>query len=424
MMGTDHQGWIWRTALALVFSLPSTVVPANAQTFKVLHRFNGRDGSGALGQLVRDAAGNTYGAGNEGGSGKCKGSTGCGVAFKLNKNGKVVWLHSFNGANGQNPAAGWLRDAAGNLFGTTQYGGKSNQLCSLGCGVVFKLDKTGRETILHKLSGNLDGEAPVGPLIEDVTTGDLYGTTIAGGTKGFGVVFKMGQTGKETVLHNFTGADGCFPNAGVIQDASGNLYGTTLYGGAGSSCGAGYGGVYKIDAVGKQMVLHSFESTDGSYPTSVLLLDTRGNLYGTTEGGGNFQQECLTAGCGVVFELSPQSDGRWKAATLYMFCPQPGCGDGSLPRQGPLLMDSSGNLYGTTATGGADGNGVVFKLDTTTGRETVLHSFTGGTDGNYPFTGLSTDKTGNLYGTTLYGGNAKCALGSYVGCGVVFKLTP
>jgi uncharacterized repeat protein (TIGR03803 family) len=409
--------------------LASAIVPTQAQArkFKVLHTFHGRDGGGPMGVLVRDSAGNIYGTAG-GGTGKCS-KFGCGTVFKLDKVGKEVWLHSFGGGNGRQPMAGLLRDAAGNLYGTTVFGGTMTPACGgaqgFGCGVVFKLDKTGKETVLYKFKGTPDGLAPEALLVGD-KSGNLYGTTYQGGDHTLGAVFKIDKNGRETILHSFAGpidggGDGAFSYEGVIQDAAGNLYGVTDAGGA-NCCGV----VYKVDTTGKETLLYSFTGfSDGDGPDSVLVADAAGNLYGTTRVGGN--SGCTGGGgCGVVFELSAHSDGSWTESVLYTFCSLPNCADGAQPLTGPLVRDSSGNLYGTTYFGGAnhncdvDGCGAVFKLDTK-GDETVLHSFTGGADGEFPYAGLTMDSHGNLYGTTQ-GGGAICYT-SFT-CGVVFKITP
>jgi len=412
--------------LALAAALAAmAATPAQAQNykFKVLHTFHGKDGGSPFGTLVRDAAGNLYGTAG-GGTGKC-GSLGCGVVFKLDGTGRQVWLYNFQGKNGQGPAAGLLRDAKGNLFGTTAAGGLNEKSCAGGCGVVFRLDRTGRkEAALYKFTGPPDGYWPESTLVED-TAGNLYGTTYEGGADVQGTVFMIDTAGKETILHSFAGppeggGDGASPYHGVVRDAAGNLYGVTFAGGE-----WGAGAVYEVDSSGSEALLYSFSGgSDGAQPDSILLLDAQGNLYGTTQNGGNDQ--CGGTGCGVVFELSPQSGGGWAEKVLYDFCSQTGCADGEGPIAGPLVMDASGNLYGTTYFGGAyrncngDGCGVVFKLDST-GNETVLHSFTGGPDGAFPWAGVTSDRKGNLYGTTVYGG-ARCDK-TYT-CGVVFEISP
>jgi len=410
-------------AILLTCSLAATVAScsAQAQTFKVLRTFHGSDGAYPVGVLVRDGAGNLYGTTGAGGSGNCSGGDGCGTAFKLDKTGKQVWLHKFDGANGAGPNAGLLRDATGNLFGTTLEGGDISCNFAYGCGTVFRLDQTGKERVLHKFTGPPDGMGS-GALLARDKAGNLYGTTYSGGTGGLGTVFKIDSAGKETVLYNFTGySDGGDPEPGVILDAAGNSYGVAFLGGAGFG-NSGYGVVYKVDTSGNESVLYTFGGgEDGGNPASVLLFDSQGNLYGTTENGGT---GCGGTGCGVVFKLSAQSG--WSESVLYRFCQLSDCADGEAPGGGPLVIDDAGNLYGTTVFGGASHNcdgggcGTVFKLDAS-GHETVLYSFTDGADGAFPIAGVVMDKHANLYGTTINGG-ATCYT-KYT-CGVVFKITP
>jgi uncharacterized repeat protein (TIGR03803 family) len=351
--------------------------------------------------LVRDAAGNLYGTTGGGGFSN-------GVVFKLDTTGKETVLHRFSGTDGRFPSGGLVRDAAGNLYGTTSSGG------AFGWGSVFKLDTTGKETVLYSFTGGTDGSEPSAGLIRDAA-GNLYGTTVSGGTSPFpyGVVFKLDPSGKETVLYTFTGgADGGFPS-GLIRDAAGNLYGTA--GGGGSpACGAenGCGVVFKVDTTGKETVLYSFDGSDGAYPFQDLTRDAAGNLYGTTlsvAGGGlNY---------GVVFKL----DTAGKETVLHSFRGYPADGAFSVYGTGRgLVRDAAGNLYGTTDSGGAFNDGLVFRVNTT-GKETVLYSFTGGLDGGNPSVGLVRDAAGNLYGTAVTGGADDCGDD---GCGVVFKLDP
>jgi len=272
--------------------------------------------------------------------------------------------------------------------------------------------------------GTPDGWFPESLLARD-SLGNVYGVAGEGGTDSSGTVFKVDKHGEETVLHNFTGgSDGCLPVAGLIADSAGNLYGVTAQGGSGF-CDQGYGVVFKLDTAGNLRVLHTFGFSDGAYPASVLLLDQAGNLYGTTEGGGN--STCGFDGCGVFFELSPQQDGTWTETMLYAFCSVSGCADGAGPFSGPVVRDSAGNIYGTTTFGGSAQNcnggtcGVVFKVDTS-GKETGVHNFTGGADGAGPQAGLVTDASGELYGVALQGGDNKCNPPS--GCGTVFRIIP
>lgn len=408
-------------ALAAILAAATISPAAQNYKFKVLHTFHGKEGKGPSGLLALDAAGNLYGTTEAGGTGKC-GDYGCGTAFKLNKSGQNVWVHSFDITDGEEPLAGMAMDASGNLFGTTSTGGRAG--CDSGCGTVFKLNNGGAESLLYRFKGQPDGYWP-GSLPAEDKSGAIYVTTAYGGKYRYGAIVKIAG-GKETVLYSFTGgSDGCEPWAGAILDGAGNLYGVTAVGGLGV-CDLGYGVVYELTTSGNLIVLHDFSGSDGAYPGSVLLFDTSGNIYGTTNGGGNYI--CGQLGCGVVFKLSPNGNGTWTEATLYDFCSLSGCDDGQEPDYGPLVRDAEGNIFGTTyfggtsrnCGGGQEGCGVVFELDSS-GQETVLYSFTGGSDGAYPAPGLATDRLGNLYGVAEYAGDAGCNAPN--GCGTVFKLT-
>src|ERR1700722_18280865 len=262
-------------ALALGAMLVTAVIgtpaaQAQTYTYTVLHRFTGADGARPFAGLIGDSADNLYGTTIYGGA------WGYGVVFKLNKTGETV-LHSFTGgADGSGPQAGLIQDSAGNLYGTTENGG------AWGYGVVFKLDTTGTETVLHSFADKPGGANPVARLIQD-SAGNLYGTTEYGGASGSGVAFKLDTTGTERSLYSFTGgADGGRPAAGLTRDSAGNFYGTTQYGGASNK-----GVVFKLDTTGTETVLHSFTGfADGGYPYAGLIQDSLGSLYGTTADGG------------------------------------------------------------------------------------------------------------------------------------------
>jgi uncharacterized repeat protein (TIGR03803 family) len=376
-----------RTVLrVLLFVLSVAAIPSmRAQTLTVLYSFSGgADGSQPLASLVRDAAGNLYGTTQIGGT------SGNGVVFKVDPSGAETVLHSFAGKpDGSEPAAGLLRDGAGNLYGTTEFGGVS------GVGMIFKLSSAGKVTVIHNFRTADDGENPVAGLVSDMA-GDLYGTTCCGGNSLDGIVFKVNSARDWTVLHNFAGSDGRYPFGGLIRDSAGNLYGTTSTGGA-----SGFGTVFKLDAGGAETLLYSFTGgLDGANPQAGVIRDGAGNLYGTAVGGG-------TSGNGVVFKVTPAGKER----VLFNFT---GGEDGGSPYAG-LVGDSAGNLYGTTSAGGAFAWGTIFELDKA-GTETVLYSFTGGADGSCPMAALIQDSVGNLYGTTEFGGVS--------GFGVVFELTP
>jgi len=383
---------------AAIVIVPVLIAPglAQAQTFTVLYTFTSTaDGEQPDAPLTQDAAGNLYGTTQYGGT-----RGGFGTVFKLDTTGKEHVLRSFAGTpDAEDPYSGLIRDKAGNFYGTTLYGGTQG-----GFGTVFKLHPGGKETILHSFAGTPDGEDPRSVLVRD-GAGNLYGMTQYGGTNGgYGTVFKLDAKGKVTLLHSFSGTpDGEDPYAGLLRDRAGNLYGTTMFGGT----GGGFGTVFRLDANGKLTLLHSFAGTpDGVNPLAGLLRDGAGNLYGTTEYGGT------NGGYGTVFKVN----AKGKLTLLHSFAGTP---DGQNPYS-RLIRDSTGNLYGTTFYGGTSGYGSVFKLDPA-GKLTILHSFNDSPDGAHPIAGLILDKAGNLYGTTSDGGDLNCG---FSGCGTVFKVTP
>jgi len=398
----QHRGWISRVCLraancVLAFAVVAALgfVPtqkAQAQTFTVLYSFAGSpDGAAPQGGLVLDSARSLYGTTSNGGA------YGLGTVFKLGATGKETVLHSFAGQyDGGHPLYVTLvRDSAGNLYGTTYEGGH-------GYGVIFQLSKKGKETTLRAFKG-WDGINPYSGAIRD-KKGNVYVTTIQGGASGLGAAFKSTGLRKGKVLHSFSeGPDGYDPIAPLVQDAKGNLYGTT------TAVNGGSGGVvFKLNSKGKETVLHTFiGEPDGDLPYAGLIFDSAGNLFGTTEQGG-------TANLGTVFKI----DAAGRETILYNFNGEP---DGDGPGAGSLMMDAQGNLYGTTTYGGTANFGTVFELDTA-GNETILYNFSGGADGGVPTAGLIFDANGDLYGTTSQGGDLSC-IPSY-GCGVVFKLTP
>ena len=311
------------------FGTVFSVTPQGTET--VLHRFVGRDGRYPDARLI-DVKGTFYGT-TEGG-----GRNGKGTVFSITPNGTEMVLHKFKGGvrDGWGPEAG-LTDVNGTLYGTTEAGGSSG--CDgEGCGTVFSITTSGKETVIHSFGGNGDGVGPFARLLN--VKGTLYGTTYYGPALGtYGIVFKITPSGKETVLHTFKGgADGAEPWADLIN-VNGTLYGTTSTGGVSSYCEApGCGTVFSITPSGKEKVLYSFKGgeSDGAGPEAGLT-DVNGMLYGTTAGGG-------THGCGTIFSMTTSGAETW----TYSFCSS--SGDGVEPDSD--LIDVNGTLYGTTVSGG------------------------------------------------------------------------
>jgi uncharacterized repeat protein (TIGR03803 family) len=355
-------------------------------TETVLYTFcsvsNCTDGANPFAPLIFDSAGNLYGTTAGGGTGQCysEGAEGCGTVFELTPSVNGPWtetvLHSFcsttNCADGAYPYAGLILDSAGDLYGTTA------------------------DTVFNSFGGCY----PYGP-------------------PGCGKVFGLrpGADGRWTyrVLHNFEGKDGAVPEFGsLIFDAAGNLYGTTNFGGRLATCPDGCGTVFELtpgaDDQWTEKVLYRFDGIDGNRPLFGLVFDTAGNLYGTAYGGGDFA-------VGTVFRLSPAANGQWKETLLHSF----NTSNGSYPASG-LIMDGAGNLYGNTNTGGANDLGTVFRLSPgASGKwKQTLYSFQTGGDGAGPTGNVVLDSAGNLYGTTFGGGTA----GPQCDCGTVYEITP
>lgn len=298
-------------------------------------------------------------------------------------------IHSFTGgSDGAFPEANLLVHK-GNIFGTAAFGGSANK------GVVFKMSGDGTETVLYNFTGGSDGSYPETDLIAD-KDGNLYGRTVGGGANGYGTIFRIAPDGTDTTLFSFTQLNnGNAGLTGLIRDGKGNLYGSDDQ------------SIFKLRPDGSEKLLYTFSGSDGENPNGDLLRDKAGNLYGTTHNGG-------ADGKGVVFEIA--ADGT--ETTLYNF---QGGSDGYAPDSGPVV-DSSGNFYGTTYTGGSSGCGIVYKL-APDGTESVLHTFAGGSsDGCNPqFGRLAIDGSGNLYGMTFFGPGTGC---NGKGCGMVFKIAP
>jgi uncharacterized protein YceK len=435
---------------AMVVLLPIASRAAPVET--LLHIFvGGTGGAEAYAGLMMDSTGALYGT-TEYGGGKCPNVTsfGCGTVFKLAPpvSGKKAWttsfLHLFNSTGGAYPAAGLIRDSTGALYGSTVDGGGPCDVLALGCGTVFKLTPpvSGKTvwtwSLLYGFKGGKDGAGPYGNLIRE-PGGALYGTTAYGGScgassLGCGTVFKLTPPAKgattwtESLLYTFKGGtDGANPFAGVTMGSDGILFGTTGYG------GNARGTIYRLrpPANGKkawtESVLYGFQGgTDGNLPYAGLTV-IDGSLYGSTYYGGNGAcSSAVYSGCGTVFKLTQPAKSKtmWTESVLYSFH---GGSDGAFPVGGVIY--SHGAFYGTTSSGGAGacpelnyaGCGVVFSLKfpakgQTTWTENSLYSFKGGADGAFPYAGLTSDRSGNLYGTTVDGGSKDV--------GIVFELTP
>lgn len=399
-------------AIVVALLLTASVTPmAHAQTFTVFHAFSGNDGGIPNGDLIRDQAGNFYGTTRSG-----QGSSLYGVVFKLDPSGSATVLHRFtNGADGAFPYGRLLRTNDGSLYGMTLGGGDPSCLC----GTVFKLTTDGSLTVLHTFLGGEDGMQNIGqPGGGLVRIGNaLFGATYFGGDPacdpglGCGVIFKLTPSGDETVLYRFSGAaDGAFPRD-LVADSAGNIFGVAESGYSGVSVN---GAVFKLDNTGQPVFLYNFlGGTDGSYPywRLTVAVDEPGILYGTTIAGGS--SGCGSGFCGVLFKLDTSNGTE---TVLHRFAIQPG--DGEQPSGSVLYR--AGNLFGTTYFGGNVngacnlGCGVVY-ANSSTGRYRLLHSFTGGVDGAAPNGALIQDSAGALYGAAAVGGAGNN--------GLIFKIT-
>jgi uncharacterized repeat protein (TIGR03803 family) len=330
-------------------------------------------------------------------------------------------LLSFDYTDGANPYyVSLIQGTNGNLYGTTGGGGTDHR------GTAFEITPRGTLSTLYSFCAQpncTDGYNPIAGLVQG-TDGNFYGTTQGGGAQqyclsaGCGTIFKITPHGGLTTLYTFCAqpncTDGYNPIARLVQGADGNIYGTTNYGGVSSNCNGSCGTIFKITRAGSFTTLLSFDGTDGGNPSAGLVQGADGNFYGTTSAGGS-NENCPSGGCGTVFKITPGAS----LTTLYSFCPQPGCNDGSNPVAG-LVQGTDGNFYGTTETGGGNGScgggcGTVFRI-TPAGKLTTLHAFDS-TDGSWPTAGLVKGTDGNLYGTTELGGASQSG-------GTAFRITP
>jgi uncharacterized repeat protein (TIGR03803 family) len=382
---------LWAAALLLpAFGAQAGVVFTNLHSFQVF-----TNGAYPKAVLVQGSDGSFYGTTSGGGT-----NGGNGTLFKISATGTLTTLYSFAGGNNGVVPSGLVQGGDGNLYGTTQQGGTNNN------GTVFQISTNGAYTGLHSFTGGLDGATPWAGLVQG-SDGDFYGTTYSGGAYtnqyggGQGTVFKISANGMLATLYSFTGTnDGGNPQAGLVQGADGNLYGTTYSGGAYTNqYGESQGTVFRISTNGTLTTLYSFTGhSDGGNPNVGLVQGADGNFYGTTElGGPNY--------AGTVFKIGTNGVLR----TVYIF----GAGnDGDEPNG--LVPGLDGNLYGTCAAAGAGSAGTVFKI-TTNGALATLYAFSGGVDGKNPWAGLAMGADGKLYGTTEYGGTSTL--------GTVFKIS-
>lgn len=447
----------WRTfAICCCAAVALTSLASAQWNETVLYNFqSGTDGANPAGGVVFDTEGNLYGATENGGSSSCGGAFQCGTVFHLTppieKGG--AWnetvLYVFKGRankDGETPAGGIVIDAAGNLYGTTGYGGTGP--CTLlgstvGCGTVYEVSPPAKqgdpwtEMVLYNFQGGQDGYVPSGDLVFD-RMGNLYGVTLFGGGKGTncgdslypncGTVWRLsppktkGGAWKEKVLHRFAGVpDGAWPNGGLVLDSIGAVYGTTFDGGyncphTSVGCGTAFqltpptkeGGVWT------EKLIHVFkDGNDGGGPSPGLSFGPDGALYGGAQNG--------MKGGGVIYRLAPTVGGQWKETVVYEFSSNT---YGYIPSVS--FFDLKGVLYGTTYDVPDHGPGTIFRLlagvDDIAWNLTYLYYFTGPPEGAFPFSRLAVDRSGRIYGATLEGGTSSNC--SFHGCGIVFELRP
>jgi uncharacterized repeat protein (TIGR03803 family) len=419
----------WRNICFLFLLCLAATITLPAQTFTNLVTFNSTDGSSPDDSLMQGVDGNLYGTTLGGGTSF---PVAGGTAFKMTTAGNLTTLYNFCSSSigcsdGYAPVAGLTLGADGNFYGTTSTGGTGACDESSRCGTIFKLSSDGVLTTLYSFCSQnqqqcSDGYNPLGSLVQGVN-GAFYGTTSSAST-----IFEITPAGVFTILHNFNGTDGSDSQSGLVLGKDGSFYGTSTLGGVPNCTTFGCGTIYKISPTGKFTVLYSFcaqggnPCPDGEYPVGGLVQGRDGNFYGTTSNGG-----ANTSG-GTVFKITPSGT----LATLYSFCSQTNCADGSIPMFGTLVQGTDGNFYGTTKTGGHNGCvnydlgqrgcGTIFRI-TPSGKLTTLYKFchvTGCPDGANPFGGLFQATDGNFYGTASAGGAADC-FGST--CGTVYRFS-
>lgn len=398
----------WKKACILLLFFAVTAIVSPAQTVTTLAAFEQTNGATPrFGSVVQATNGDLYGTTEAGGSNNY------GTIFEITPAGVLTTLHSFNLTDGANPTAALVQATNGDLYGTASLGGTGTACGRTGCGTIFKITVAGALTTLYNFDMT-DGTAP-GGLIQ-AANGDFYGTTTEGGAGtstdcpggGCGTIFKITPAGALTTVHNFNSIDGAVPGD-LVQATNGDLYGTTMNGGAGTACENACGTIFKITPAGALTTLHSFDGHDGSLTNAGLVQATNGDLYGTTYAGGNLCAHDQT--CGTIFKITLAG----VFTTLYNFSGT----DGAFPEDS-LVQGTDGYLYGTTYEGGSEYySGTIFRI-TPAGALTTLHSFSPYNAGGYaPAAGLTQDTNGDFYGTTMDGVSGLCQNG----CGTVFELS-
>jgi uncharacterized repeat protein (TIGR03803 family) len=411
---------VWKTGCIVSLIVVASAIAAPAQTLSTIFRFNEVDGEFPLAGLVQGTSANFYGTTQYGGF--VGGGEGNGTVFEITSTGGLTTLYSFcpheNCVDGLDPEAGLVQATDGKFYGTTPLGGTNEK------GTVFTITSGGEYKTLYTFCSQnncTDGWDPAAGLLE-ASNKNLYGTTSYGGANNQGTIFKISTQGSLTTLYSFCSQDKCgdgeYPQAGLVQAANGDLYGTTAGGGLGyvfcPNQVDGCGTIFKVSSSGKLTTLYSFCSqtncTDGASPVASLVQASDGNFYGTTPSGG-------TVGLGTIFKVTP--NGKFKR--LYSFCSQQYCADGGAPLAG-LVQATDGNFYGTTSRGGTYGGGTIFEFTPGAGL-TTLYSFCAQEacyDGYAPTAGLMQATDGSFYGTTQWGGFYTCV---EFGCGTIFNLS-
>jgi len=408
--------------VALAFTLTTTAFAVD--TLTTLYKFKGKsDGEYPQSGLTADSAGNLYGTTVNGGT-SCTGLLTCGVVFKLSPSSSGTWtqtvLYTFlGGTDGAYPESAPIFDAAGNLYGTTEAGGGSTN-CTYGCGTIYELSPNSSggytETILYVFQGPNDAYGAGNANLMFDSAGNLYGSTFSGGN-GFGSIYKLSPSASGwtyTTLYALTSTNGVYITGTVLMDAAGNFYGTTEEGGYRSGfCGtSGCGVVFRIanTATGYRFdTLFAFRGVNGLQPYGGVAMDATGNLYGTTLFGGAGK---TVEGYGVVYKLTPTTQGQWKETILHAFTNGT---DGTEPH-GRLILDSAGVIYGTSST-------TAFRVNQASSggwQFEVLAPMASGTSNYFVINPLLRDAAGNMYGLTESGGSTLCAHG----CGTIYELSP